>query len=55
MSSGKHFFIQGLNKIISSQHVVIRTDQTHFMQQNSMGDFGPGISEYPAQCYCTEM
>lgn len=39
----------------SSLHVLIRTGQIHFMQQNSMSNFGPAASEPPAQCYNIKM
>lgn len=51
MSSGTYFFIWGLNEIVSFQHVIIRTGQIHYMQQNAMGNFGPVTAEHPAQCY----
>jgi len=55
ISSGKYFFIWGLNKIICSVHMLIRTGQIHFVQDNSVGSFGPVTSKHPAQCYSIKM
>lgn len=39
----------------SSLHVLIRTGQIHFTQQNSVSNFGPVTSDHPAQCYNIKM